>query len=86
MHTIILIISKSVIKMEKITGWYKKNACISWKTSQRRKLKLSMETKNSDKVFSKIDILPLMEFLRSFSQNLRLDCAVDQLTSSTNKE
>ena len=42
-----------------------------------------METKNSDKVFSKIDILPLMEFLRSFSQNLRLDYAVDQLTSST---
>lgn len=42
-----------------------------------------METKNSDKVFSKIDILPLMEFLRSFSQNLRLDYAVDQLTPST---
>ena len=33
--------------------------------------------------FNKIDILPLMVFLRSFSQNLRLDYAVDQLTSST---
>ena len=42
-----------------------------------------MKTKNSDKVIFKIDILPLMEFLRSFSQNLRLDYAVDQLTAST---
>ena len=40
MHTIILIISKSVIKMEKITGWYKKKCMYQLKNITEKKIKI----------------------------------------------